>query len=213
MRFSRNFKIVVVVILLNMVFTSIPGINATPSVKRIKAVQMSDLGYTSKVIERNDGAKIANVYEKGKLVATAMLDKKEEKLKVVSRENTKVFSQKFDIKEINELKKIVSNGFNKKGKYRYVTTHRGTVRIAYLAKAVIVATILVIAPEISLLRIASLVSAIIQAKANRIRYTVDIYMYNKKREYHFKKVFKFYKRKTNKKLGPTIVTYNVVHRR
>lgn len=99
-----------------------------------------------------------------------------------------------------------------KSKYKKISTHEGTLNIAGYSTIGIIAAIVAITGGVAASVVGAIASAAISQHCSKLKYTVTIYGYNVGKTHHYKRVFKFYNKKTGKKLGPTITTYNTTHK-
>lgn len=98
-------------------------------------------------------------------------------------------------------------------KYKYVTTHTGSLKYASYTAAAIAGAIAVLVPGAGWGAIVGLANAIIAGNVTNLKYTVDIYMANSGNTYYTKRVFKAYDKYNGAKVGPTITGYSTSHHR
>lgn len=183
---------------------------------------LSTNGYTCSIKELGNKT-ISYVYDKSnRLVGSATYNKNNGMITSHDFTKNKVFKAVFNDKnktiDINDYnnKNIEKIYKAKKGKskYKFLYSQYGKMTVAKWTLVGVIAGLaaLVKNPKPVMAVIVAVATAIISDGLSEVNYKISVYGYKKGKTYHFKRVFKFYNRKTKKQLGPLVTTYNIAHK-
>lgn len=216
--FTKQFRKAVAISLVFTVLLSLVAVRGAVEGHNEAKTEASPIyNYSRTIYMEKDGTRVANLYNKGKLIASATFNEKSGRLNLYDFEVGIVSSQKVKLSCIGLTKangnvNVVKNRGKGKSKYKHITRYTSYFTVGKLTISLAFVALSAIAPAASIGVLISIAGMIVEYAAKYVRYTVDIYSYRKRKEYHFKRIFRFYKKGTKIKLG-TCTTYSVTHRR
>lgn len=216
--FTKQFRKAVAISLVFTVLLSLVAVRGAVEGHNEAKPEVSPIyNYSRTIYMEKDGTRVANLYDKGKLIASATFNEQSRKLNVYDFESGVVSSQRLKYSTIKEMKAHGNGGAltkHTKGKsnYKFVTRYTSYFTVGKLTFMAAFIALSAIVPGAGIGVLIGIASAIVNYAANCVRYTVDIYSYRKGKKHYFKRIFRFYKKGTKRKLG-TCTTYSVTHRR
>ncbi len=216
--FTKAFRKAIAISLVFTVLLSLVAVRGTVEGHNEAKPEASLVyNYSRTMYTEKDGTRVVNLYSKGKLIASATFNEKSRRLNLYDFEVGIASSQKVKLSHTKAIKvnggvNAVENHSKGKPKYKFITRYTSYFKVGKLTISLAFVALSAIAPGAGIAALISIAGMIVEYGARYVRYTVDVYSYRKRREHHFKRIFRFYKKGTSRKLG-TCTTYNVTYRR
>ncbi|MDD6298780.1 hypothetical protein [Hornefia butyriciproducens] len=207
-------KFVILVLSITLVSLSF-GMNGSFPVFAETEGQQLEKEYSYKIVTEGIN-RYSYVYDKdNKLLAESVFNLESGKLTTVDHETGDRFVEMINVEESSDDydgSRMLSGKALAKSKYKKISTHSGTLKITKYTVVAVAAAIGAVTGGAGAAAITAVATKIVADKCDKVKYTVTLYGYNEGKTYHYKRVFKFYNKSTNKKLGPNITTYNTTHK-